>query len=144
MLLSFLYPKKSSQESITYILNIQNHLVDYKEFDRLKALEKLATLDPEYKKDHRKLAGEIFRTSCNYIIQGSAALIAKRAGILMRNVLKTNPGLFKIVLLEHDCWIVESKIDVKAIIETCMRDAALQYCSIKIPAEGLVTSKWSK
>lgn len=147
----FSYLKGFQDQNFTEALNNGYVMADtigrksyIQEFDRLKALEKLATLDPEYKKDHRKLAGEIFRTSCNYIIQGSAALIAKRAGILMRNVLKTNPGLFKIVLLEHDCWIVESKIDVKAIIETCMRDAALQYCSIEIPAEGLVTSKWSK
>jgi len=38
------------------------------EFERLKALEKLMHLDPEYKKEYKKLSGEIFRTCCNYII----------------------------------------------------------------------------
>jgi DNA polymerase-1 len=114
-------------------------------WEYVKTLEKMQHLDPDYKKEYKKLSGEIFRTCCNYKIQSQAALIAKTAGILLRNHLKTHPNEFKILLLEHDCWITENfSKDAPKTVERCMREAAERYCSIEIPAEALVTSKWSK
>lgn len=79
------------------------------------------------------------------MIQSEAALIAKTAGIMMRNHLKKNPIDFKLLLLEHDCWIVENlSPHAKDVVEQCMKEASERYCSIEIPAEGLVTYKWSK
>lgn len=119
----------------------RSYVADQRYLPYLKDLDK----DPDVKKALDTSLGDIFRRSSNYPIQGTAALIAKRAGILMRNYLKTNPNEFKIVLLEHDCWIVENlSRNSRLVVEDCMRRAAEQYCSIEIPAEGLVTEKWSK
>lgn len=128
---------------VTNSIGSRAHIPNWDYYQALKNLQ--SYIDPDYAKEYKKLSGEIFRTCCNYLIQSEAAVIAKRAGILLRNHLKKHPNEFKILLLEHDCWIVENlSPNAKDVVERCMREAALQYCSIEIPAEGLVTNKWSK
>lgn len=108
----------------------------------IKHLEKIEDLDAAKKLSSIK--GEIFRKASNFPIQSEAALIAKTAGILMREHLKKSND-FSILILEHDCWIVENRTDEAAkIVQECMKKAAETYCSVNIPADAYVTNKWSK
>lgn len=69
--------------------------------------------------------------------------MTKLAGIYLRAA-----GV-KLVLCIHDEVVVECSEkeaeDVKATVESCMRQAASMLCrSIEVPAEAVITKKWSK
>lgn len=91
----------------------------------------------------KKLLNEYFRLNANFPIQGTAASMAKLAGVYLRE-----QGL-KLVLLEHDCWIIEcdkkEAKEVAKIVEDCMQRAANYFCpSVKIKAEAIISNKWCK
>jgi DNA polymerase-1 len=124
---------------ITDTLGRRSYLDDWYLIPHLSKID-----DPTIKKRLSELQGEIFRKSSNYPIQSQAALIAKTAGILMRQYLKMSPA-FSLLVLEHDCWIVENHSpEASKIVEECMRKAAEMYCDVPIPAEASITKKWSK
>jgi DNA polymerase I-like protein with 3'-5' exonuclease and polymerase domains len=73
--------------------------------------------------------------------------MAKFAGILLRNSLKGTTA--NIVLLEHDCWILEcdekDSTKYQRILADCMRRAAKLFCpSVIIPTDAIVSTKWDK
>lgn len=95
----------------------------------------------------KKLEAEYFRLNANYRIQSPAASMAKCAGILLRKALADTTT--EIVLLEHDCWIIECDIDKqeesKKILESCMTTAATVYCpSVPPPADAIISQCWNK
>lgn len=149
--------KEMQENSFNFTLEHGYILIDHlgrrsyiPEFDKFNALGKLALSgNPELKKEYLKLEGRIFRTASNFIIQGAAAGMSKRAGILLRSQLKLYPELFKIVGFIHDEYVVECKIEyakrVKTIVEDCMAEAAREFCtSIQVPADAIITNKWNK
>lgn len=104
--------------------------------------------DPRIENRYRYLFSKIQRDSQNYPIQGTSANISKLAGILLRRKA-TETGLFKIVLLIHDEWVLECKPEdaqqVSKILEDCMLAAAGEFCrAIPIPAESKINKHWLK
>lgn len=95
---------------------------------------------PKIENRYRTLHGEICRKASNYPIQGTAADMAKSAGILM---LKEN---LKLVLLVHDEWVIETK-DIKdsEIVQRCMEEASKIYLKyLTATAEAVVAQIWKK
>lgn len=139
------FQEKSFTHAIKHGYIVTDTLGRRSYIDEWKLLSYLSKIDDyEIKKKHKDLLGEIFRKASNYPIQSQAALIAKTAGILMRQYLKTDPA-FSLLILEHDCWIVENhSSEASKIVEDCMKKAAEMYCDVPIPAEASITNKWSK
>lgn len=146
-------------QSYAYALQNGHILIDQlgrkfyiKEHAELLELKKMAedhNCSPAIRKRYLKLSGKIFRDSANYPIQGTAASMSKFAGVLIRKESQKNPGLFKILLLIHDEWVVECETkdaeQVKSIVEACMSKAAKAFCkSVQVPAEAIISHKWLK
>lgn len=130
-------------------LNRRSYLPDYTEYLYLSKLQYDHNTNPVLKKRFTSLTGKIFRDSANYPIQGTAASMSKYAGILLRRKERENPGLFKILLLIHDEWILECEDDdvneVIAILNQAMSAAADRFCtSLKIKCEAGVSKNWTK
>jgi DNA polymerase-1 len=96
---------------------------------------------PKIESKARLLEGEIRRAASNFPIQGTAADMAKEAGIKMLE-RSLNP-----LLMVHDEWVVETKNpegDVK-IVEECMEDASKLFLKhLTATATAVVTKIWNK
>ena len=90
---------------------------------------------------------KIQRWAQNIPVQGTAADIGKRAGVLLRKFAKKIP--FKIVLFVHDEIILECPDEfshtVAKILEKCCLDASREYTThLDIPAKAVITKIWNK
>ena len=102
---------------------------------------------PKVKDAYNTWDSKIQRWSQNIPIQGTAADIGKRAGILLRKFSKKIP--FKIVLFVHDEIILECPDEfshtVAKILEKCCLDASREYTThLDIPAKAVITKIWNK
>lgn len=98
---------------------------------------------------YNTLISEIKRKCGNYPIQGEAATMAKLAGIYLLQYLRKNPNKFKILLLIHDEWLIETtkenSEEVKRIVEQSMILASKQLCKLlEIKAEAVIAKSWIK
>lgn len=93
--------------------------------------------------------GQIRRNSINAPVQGTAASIAKKAGILFFNWIIEN-NYFNIVKISnfiHDEYLVECPIEISKIVanklQYCMEKASEEYCTIiPMKAEPQIVKKW--
>lgn len=97
-----------------------------------------------------RIHGDYAYKGVNYLIQGTAADIAKRAMIRLYRLLKKDYPKAKLILMFHDEFVIEvpkanDTINLrKAIIEAMQVDNKKLGIPIKIPVEmDLVKSRWS-
>jgi DNA polymerase-1 len=121
---------------------------DTKEYQRfLDTFEPTNSKEKEIYYEVKKSLAEVLRTACNHPIQGSAATMAKLAGILLRRHSKQYG--FKIRLLVHDQWVIDCDTqktnEITRIMEKCMSQASRRICP-DIPAviDMKITNQWSK
>lgn len=113
---------------------------------RLKREIKIPVIDI-VEKEKSRISAELMRLSQNYKIQGTSASMSKLAGVLLRRAQKTHKDLYKILILIHDEWIVESKKPELAaeILKQCMSEAAEFFIKkTKIKTDVSITKYWKK
>ena len=135
------------------VIRRKSYLPYFDEFTTLiKAAKRekilFGTVDPRIDNQIGYLSSKYRRISQNFPIQGTAAFMTKKAGILLlKEALKTKKIV--IVLKVHDECVVKCKVEyaeeVKVILEKCMLDAS-KACLTKLdcPAKGVITQKWNK
>lgn len=154
----FFERKAKETKALGYILindvtKRKSYVAEYEEYDALRQLaHRLAVLGDLLPDDLQRrfeyLDAVISRHSNNFPIQGTAADMAKLAGIYLRQAAKET-RLFTIPLLIHDEYMAECNIEdalkVKEIMEGCMLRASKVFLtSLIIPADGKITKYWSK
>lgn len=116
------------------------------EFDRYKLLKSFKDIAyyPELYSELGILESKLKRLSQNYKIQGTAASMSKLAGVLLRKAAK---GVFRIILLVHDEWIIESNNPEQSstILKECMSEASKRFVKLTtIKTDTSITKYWKK
>ena len=102
-------------------------------------------------REYNRLKAALLRKSTNYLIQGTAALQTKLAGILFYEYLRKEDllGTVKIVNVVHDEYDVECPIEIepktREVLVKCMEDGGNYFMEdIPMEADAHTDTKWSK
>jgi len=140
------YPKLREYFDNTYYTSIKNGYILIDDIIRrkvyIKDIERARYLN---ERDKKSFLESVYRHCQNYKIQGNGANITKLAEIYLRNKLKENKHLYKVVLSVHDELVLESNYPEEAAdaLKDCMEKAAKVF-GVDIPADTLINTVWIK
>lgn len=107
-------------------------------------------LNPK-KREYERLRSKLLRLSTNYLIQGTAALQTKMAGILFYNQLLARGwiNIVKIVNVIHDEYVIECPAsmgpEVQKVLVDCMVTGGNYFMKqVVMDADAHIDTKWSK
>lgn len=136
--------KKAIEDGYIIIDDVIRRKSRLEESKRISALLPLVKRDLVSKRLISGLEAAVGRKFQNYRPQGTAASIAKLAGIRLLEALK--PYDAQILLLVHDEYVVlvkeEQAEEVSKIVKKTMEDAATVFSSVEVPVDVKIADHW--